>query len=79
MQNPTLVAAQPQPAPRVFRMAAAIAYTGLSRSSLYKAMAAGELQPLKLTPKSVGFLPTELDAFLARRIAATPRIVASVR
>ena len=78
MQNSNSVAAWPQPARPVLRMPGAIAYTGMCRSSLYAAMRAGELQPVKLTSKSIGFTIEELNKFLARRIAATPRIVSSV-
>lgn len=84
MKNSNSVSAWPQvetrlPAPVVVRMAGAIAYTGLSRSSIYIAMRAGELQPVKLTSKAIGFTLDELEAFVNRRIAATPRTVTPVR
>lgn len=79
MQNSNTPAAWPQPAPTIVRMAGAVAYTGLCRSSLYNAMRAGELQPVKLTSKAIGFTMDELEAFVQRRIAATPRTVPPVR
>ena len=46
--------------------------TGLSRSSIYAAMAAGTFpKPIRLGALSVGWLESEIDAWLNGRIAAT--------
>lgn len=46
--------------------------TGLSRSAIYAAMAAGAFpKPLKLTAKAVGWTDSSIDAWIASRSAAT--------
>jgi prophage regulatory protein len=48
------------------------ARTGLSRSSIYAAMAAGTFpKPIRLGALAVGWLESEIDAWLNERIAAT--------
>ena len=46
------------------------AKTGLSRSTIYEKMKSGTFpKPVKLGPRSVGWLETEVDAWLEERIA----------
>lgn len=46
--------------------------TGLSRSSIYAAMAAGTFpKPIRLGAQSVGWLESDLNRWLNERIAAT--------
>ena len=46
--------------------------TGLSRSSIYAGMAAGTFpKPIRLGAQSVGWLESEIDAWLHERIAAS--------
>lgn len=44
--------------------------SGLSRSSVYAGIAAGTFpKPIKLSARAVGFLSTEIDAWIASRAA----------
>jgi predicted DNA-binding transcriptional regulator AlpA len=53
---------------RVLRPAAAAAYIGLSRASLYRLERAGELPPrVILGPHAAGWFREDLDGFLASR------------
>lgn len=46
--------------------------TGLARSTLYAAIAAGKFPaPIRLGARSVGWLADEVDGWLAERIAAS--------
>jgi len=46
--------------------------TGLARSTLYAAIAAGRFPPpVKIGPRSVGWLETEIQSWLAERVAAS--------
>jgi predicted DNA-binding transcriptional regulator AlpA len=57
---------------RVLRPAAAAAYVGLSRPTLYRLERAGELPPrVLLGPNSSGWLIEDLDAFIAGRPRGT--------
>ncbi len=54
----------------ILRPRAASAYTGLTRSSLYRLVESGDLPPpIKLTKQSSGWRLSTLEAFLAKREA----------
>lgn len=51
--------------------------TGLSRSSIYAAIARGDfIKPVKLGARSVGWPESEVDAWIARRINESRRSAA---
>ncbi len=53
------------------RLPTVLARTGLSRSSVYAAIAQGAFpRPIKLSARAVGFLSSEIDAWIAARAAA---------
>jgi prophage regulatory protein len=53
------------------------ARTGLSRSSIYAGIKAGTFpKPIQLGAQSVGWLETEIDAWLRERIAASRNVSA---
>jgi prophage regulatory protein len=55
------------------RLPAVLARTGMSRSSVYAAIAAGSFpRPIKLSSRAIGFLSAEIDAWIAQRAAARP-------
>ncbi|WP_421186160.1 helix-turn-helix transcriptional regulator [Aeromonas enteropelogenes] len=59
------------PALRFIRMREAIKKTGLSKSSIYDLMAQGRFpQTIRLGGRSVAFVEAEVDAWMAKRIAA---------
>lgn len=48
------------------------AMTGLARSTIYAAITAGKFpRPIRLGARSVGWLASDLDAWLAERVAAS--------
>jgi prophage regulatory protein len=50
---------------------------GVSRSSLYKLIQRGDFNaPVKLGPRSVGWLSTDTDDFIAARVQASRKQVA---
>ena len=52
----------------IVRIPAVLAKTGLARSSLYAAIARGEFcQPVRLSARTVGFISTEVDAWIQER------------
>lgn len=54
---------------KILRLRDVIARTGLSRSSIYELVAAGELQkPIAIGRRSVGWIEAEVDAYIQRRI-----------
>ena len=54
----------------IYRPREAAAYIGLTRSSLYRLVDAGELpRPIKLSAQSSGWRLSTLEAFLAKREA----------
>jgi len=45
---------------------------GLGRSAIYKAMQQGEFpKPIKLTSRAVGWRQSDIEAWLARRVASS--------
>jgi len=55
---------------RVLRLPAVRARTGLSASTAYEGIAAGTFpRPIKIGPRAVGWLESEIDAWLAARVA----------
>ena len=57
--------------PTILRRRAVEARTGLSRSSIYEAIAVGTFpKPIRLGPRAVGWLSSEVDDWLQGRIAA---------
>lgn len=58
------------PHPTILRLPGVIQRSGLSRSSVYKAVAAGMWpRPIRLSARAVGWPLAEIDAILAARIA----------
>ena len=55
----------------ILRLPAVKAATGLSRSTIYAEVSAGRMPPpIKLSPRSSGWLATEIDAFIEARARA---------
>lgn len=53
----------------ILRLPATIAQVGKCRSSIYRDVAAGTFpQPVKLGARSIGFLKSEVDAWVADRV-----------
>lgn len=71
-QHPSACASQaPQ---RVVRMPTVTGRTGLSRSHIYAEIRGGRFPtPVALGARAVGWLESEIDAWIARRIAASRR------
>ena len=60
------------PVPVILRRKEVEARIGLSRATIYELMSRGKFpQPIKLTEKSVGWLLSEVNAWLDKRIAAS--------
>jgi prophage regulatory protein len=58
--------------PRILRRRAVENIVGMGRSSIYAAIAAGKFPaPIHLCGRSVGWIATEVDAWVAARIAAS--------
>jgi prophage regulatory protein len=56
---------------KIIRLKQAIAKTGLSRSTIYVLLSHGEFPAqIKLSPRAMGFLESEVDAWIASRAAA---------
>ncbi|MFM5301830.1 helix-turn-helix transcriptional regulator [Aeromonas caviae] len=56
---------------RLIRIREVIQKTGLSKSSIYDLMARGQFpKPVRLTARSVAMIESEVDAWIAERIAA---------
>ncbi len=56
----------------IIRLHQAIQKTGLSRSSIYALISAGKFpKQIKLSARSMGFLESEVDAWIDARIAAS--------
>lgn len=59
-----------KPVDRVLRFPEVQAITGLPISSAYEAIAAGTFpRPIKIGPRAVGFLQSEVTAWVAARVA----------
>jgi prophage regulatory protein len=57
--------------PRILRIPATKAKTGLSRATIYRLLAAGDFPPkIQLSPRTIGFLESDIDQWLADKIAA---------
>jgi prophage regulatory protein len=55
---------------RVLRLPAVIEKAGPSRSTIYEGIAAGTFpKPIRLGPKSVGWLESEVDRWIEERVA----------
>ncbi|QQQ15648.1 MULTISPECIES: helix-turn-helix transcriptional regulator [Aeromonas] len=56
---------------RFIRVREAVARTGLSKSSIYDLMAQGRFpQTIRLGGRTVAFIESEVDAWMAQRVAA---------
>ena len=66
------MAAQIQSAPTILRRKQVEARTGLSRSTIYDRIKAGTFPaPISLGEKAVGWIESEVDAWLVARIQAS--------
>ncbi len=54
----------------LLRPAVVMEHTGLSRSALYREIAAGAFTPVKLGTRAVAFSSVEVEQWIADRIAA---------
>lgn len=67
-----IMAAQIQTALTILRRKQVEARIGLSRSTIYEAVATGTFpKPIKLGAQSVGWIEAEVDAWLRERVAAS--------
>ncbi|WP_244097702.1 helix-turn-helix transcriptional regulator [Burkholderia anthina] len=66
---PGLTASQPDKVMRILRMKQLIGRTNLSRATLYVLMSSDPTFPkrIKLTARSIGFLESEVDAWISAR------------
>lgn len=56
----------------IIRISQAISKTGLSRSTIYTLINRGEFPTrIKLSPRTVGFLESEVNDWIAQRLAAS--------
>jgi len=56
---------------RIIRLPEAIKKTGLSRSTIYTLVKRGDFpKQITLTPRTMGFLESEVDQWLADRVSA---------
>ena len=51
----------------ILRLPAVIAKTGLRRSAIYIRIKQGEFRPVQLGSRAIGFLESEIDAWIATR------------
>lgn len=58
----------------VLRLPEVIVRTGLKRSSIYLRINRGEFRPLRLGPRAIGFLESEIDAWIAARSRVGVRV-----
>jgi prophage regulatory protein len=57
--------------PRLERMPSVVARTGLSRTTIHRMIAAGTFaQPVRLTGRSIAFVASEVDAWIAAQVTA---------
>lgn len=65
--------AKASPPPRLIRLPAVVSMVGLSRSEIWRRIAAGRFpKPLKLGPNTSAFVEAEVTAWVAEQIAANP-------
>lgn len=56
--------------PRLERLPAVAARTGLSRATIYRLITAGTfVQPVRLTGRNIAFVASEVDAWISARAA----------
>ena len=56
----------------IIRLRQDILKTGLSRSTIYTLIKLGDFpQQIKLSPRTMGFLESEIDAWIAARVASS--------
>lgn len=56
--------------PRLERLPAVLARTGLSRASIYRKLAAGDfVKPVRIGERSIAFIASEVDDWIAARAA----------
>ncbi|MBY4596696.1 AlpA family phage regulatory protein [bacterium BD-1] len=61
------------PPPRLIRLPVVVSMVGLSRSEIWRRIAAGRFpKPLKLGPNTSAFVEAEVAAWVAEQIAANP-------
>ena len=66
------IAMQLQKSEYIIRLRQAILKTGLSRSTIYTLIKLGDFpQQIKLSPRTMGFLESEIDEWIAGRIVAS--------
>ena len=64
------VPAEPQPYSRILRLPEVMERVGLSRASVYTYIAAGNFpKQMSLGPNTVGWLESEIEAWIAQRIS----------
>lgn len=60
---------------RILRLSQVIEITGLRKTKLYELQAAGEFpMRVQITPRSVGWVEGEIQAWLTQRVAARPYV-----
>ena len=63
-----------QPRPSILRLRTVLERTGLSRSTIYALMRTGEFpRQIALAPRSVGWLESDVEAWISARVALTRR------
>ena len=61
-----------QPRPSILRLRTVLERTGLSRSTIYALMRTGEFpRQIALGPRSVGWLESDVEAWISARVALT--------
>jgi prophage regulatory protein len=56
----------------ILRIAQVKQRTGLSRSTIYALIKSGQLQrPIQLGPRAVGWLASDIESFIERRVRAS--------
>ena len=66
--------------PRLLRLPEVLAKMGLSRSAFLHGVRTGELpQPIRIAARAVAWVESELDEFIAARIAERDRQIESKR
>ena len=74
---PENLPALPSPPIRILRLDQVIEVTGLGKTKIYDLQAAGEFpMRVQITANTVGWVEEEVQAWLARRVAARPALPA---